>query len=670
MSIFTAPTIAGPAPPNWWPNWQVLVAFNNGPLDDLTQITTVASPAGSLGAHNVWTDITQWALAAGTARGRQHEIDRFQAGTMQIDLWNQDGRFDNWSTTSPYAGLVLPGCPIRLQATFGGTTYILYTGLIDSLTADWHNDVKSVTKLTAVDLFSIANYEYLISNLYFTTVMGDNPVLYWRANDPAGSAVAANQFGTLPLAVNHSTGVTFGQTGALVMYPGSSAQLSTQFPSGTLYGAQLIATSGTPPNSPGNAGISIEFWFKAPLPSTSSQLEAAASVLMGGIAFPAFVNVYSSGSVAANVGGTGVSVTTQLCDGNWHHVLFSVSNSTSPATEVLYIDGAQVGTATESWTSGAAVEAIEWFSNAQGTVCNIQEYAVYAYPLTATQAAAHFQAGQAGGTETSDARIKRVLRWMGIAYNGATIPAGNSQMQAPTAPVTGTTILSYLQLVELSENGALFMDASGLIRFYNRQNLMAPGTINTSPPTFGDNVAGGELPFDIGPEITLDTLDNYAGAQVQRQGGLIQTVLNMTARKRVGERYYQPNQLLVTTDAEALAYAQFETFLLSQPFARVRSIHVKPYSTPTTGAATTAVLALELMATATVNRHNLPGGGTGFSQTAMVESITHQVYFASQEWDVTLGFSSPAYTQPFWRWGTSKWDTTPPATTVPTRWGY
>ncbi len=63
----------------------VEVAFDGGPYD--TSYT--------------WTDITPWVTAFGSKRGRAYEVDRIEAGTLDLTLDNSDGRFTpqkDWRT--------------------------------------------------------------------------------------------------------------------------------------------------------------------------------------------------------------------------------------------------------------------------------------------------------------------------------------------------------------------------------------------------------------------------------------------------------------------------------------------------------------------------------------------------------------------------------------------
>ena len=65
-----------------------------------------------------WTDITLWDRSAKTARGRQHFLSRFDAGTLNVQLDNRDRRFDPTNTSSPYNPNLVPMTPVRLRASW------------------------------------------------------------------------------------------------------------------------------------------------------------------------------------------------------------------------------------------------------------------------------------------------------------------------------------------------------------------------------------------------------------------------------------------------------------------------------------------------------------------------------------------------------------------------
>ena len=73
-------------------------------------------------ASVVWTDVTTYCLGFDTKLGRQHELNRVEAGTATVRLDNKDRRFDPANTSSPYSPNVLPNKRLRIRATWNSTT--------------------------------------------------------------------------------------------------------------------------------------------------------------------------------------------------------------------------------------------------------------------------------------------------------------------------------------------------------------------------------------------------------------------------------------------------------------------------------------------------------------------------------------------------------------------
>ena len=53
-----------------------------------------------------WVDITRWVKQGSVKRGRQHELQQVTAGTAQLTISNQDGRFSTFNTNSPYVNMM------------------------------------------------------------------------------------------------------------------------------------------------------------------------------------------------------------------------------------------------------------------------------------------------------------------------------------------------------------------------------------------------------------------------------------------------------------------------------------------------------------------------------------------------------------------------------------
>lgn len=115
----------------------VQVAFANNPLD----------------YPPTWTDISPYVRSISIRRGRQRELDRIEAGTATVVLDNRDRRFDPAYTGSPYYPNVVPMKRIRIGATWGTTTYWLFTGFVDSWAQEWPAWGDIETTVSCSDLF-------------------------------------------------------------------------------------------------------------------------------------------------------------------------------------------------------------------------------------------------------------------------------------------------------------------------------------------------------------------------------------------------------------------------------------------------------------------------------------------------------------------------------------
>jgi len=117
---------------------------------------------GTLGAVT-WTDVTTdvvesdgVSLNRGSTRN-QGPYFRYEAGSCQFTLLNRDGKWDPTNvTTSPYAsgGLtqLKPGVPVRISATYGGASFVLFVGRVDSWTVGYSEaGTHSTAQVTASD---------------------------------------------------------------------------------------------------------------------------------------------------------------------------------------------------------------------------------------------------------------------------------------------------------------------------------------------------------------------------------------------------------------------------------------------------------------------------------------------------------------------------------------
>lgn len=99
------------------------------------------------------TDVSAFVRRFTIRRGRQMELDRFEAGAAMVVLDNRDRRFDPTHAASPYAPNVTPMRPIAITATWGASTYPLFTGYVEAWPQEWPAVGDAVVPARCTDAF-------------------------------------------------------------------------------------------------------------------------------------------------------------------------------------------------------------------------------------------------------------------------------------------------------------------------------------------------------------------------------------------------------------------------------------------------------------------------------------------------------------------------------------
>lgn len=102
-------------------------------------------------ASRVWVDVTAYVQSVSIQRGRSDELDRVDAGTCDVKVRNQDGRFDPTYASGAYAPNVDLGKPLRVRATWLGVTYDLFQGYVWNFPPEWPVNAAETVALHAID---------------------------------------------------------------------------------------------------------------------------------------------------------------------------------------------------------------------------------------------------------------------------------------------------------------------------------------------------------------------------------------------------------------------------------------------------------------------------------------------------------------------------------------
>jgi hypothetical protein len=69
-------------------------------------------------------DITDRVRSVSIGRGKNRDLDRFNAGVLSVELNNEDRAFDPLYTSSPFAGDIVPRRDIRVLSPGSAVQYV------------------------------------------------------------------------------------------------------------------------------------------------------------------------------------------------------------------------------------------------------------------------------------------------------------------------------------------------------------------------------------------------------------------------------------------------------------------------------------------------------------------------------------------------------------------
>ena len=144
------------------PTYQVLVGFQTTTgfgtpfqLDDAFYGVLNTAGRGTLGGLQ-YADLTSIVLSINIRRGRNRQLDQFNAGTAQVVFNNNSRILDPLNTSSIYYPYVLPRSPIIIYAN--GTP--IYTGFVEDWNLDYQNANQGRMVARCVDAFgTLANQQ-------------------------------------------------------------------------------------------------------------------------------------------------------------------------------------------------------------------------------------------------------------------------------------------------------------------------------------------------------------------------------------------------------------------------------------------------------------------------------------------------------------------------------
>ena len=600
-------------------------------------------PLNSTLASITYTDVSTAVRSVQIKRGRSNELDDFTTGNCQIILSNEDRTFDPENTASAYYGKITPGRPIRVQATApGGSAQTIFQGYVDQWDQQYTNPSDAVAVVTASDAFKVLNLISLPSYWEYQ-VREDGPTAWFRFDDGDAptqpfETISGRSVGSWKTTAGAAT--TGASTGSLVANDSSvSAVLDgtdfIEIPIGFLpytfvdYLAKTvecwISTSTT---TDGKYGI----FYK---PANEFTL-ALGMVVTGGVGV-----IQGQMGTAGGVNQSWVETSAvTVNDGKPHHLVLRWDFNTS--LHQLWVDGV-LATTTTTFTNisqdelnivvgkpytSSATATYNMTSYFVGTLDELTLYSTVA--LSSTQIANHYAIGKGtyltGNTTTQ--RLDSLLAMADWMSDGETFSTATSTVQG--IDTQNDTLLSALKECETADQGRLFCDRSGLVKFISHNEMAVNSTFNTSQRTFGDGT--GELPY-LDLEFTYNDQLIYNRTIVARREGATAVVNDTTSQGQYFIRTDSLSGLINNTDKAMDDIARVRLATYKQPQLRIEQMRFSPRRLTSMYAAT---ITDDIGTRITVKRRP-QGVGSVISKELIVEGITHDIGISS--WVTTYNLS-------------------------------
>jgi hypothetical protein len=231
---------------------------------------------------------------------------------------------------------------------------------------------------------------------------------------------------------------------------------------------------------------------------------------------------------------------------------------------------------------------------------------IEAVDALAELASRRFSAHTATPEERAGERLAAFLARAEVDYTDTTdFDRGVDRLQG-NAIADGRNVLTEIQLIARTDQGAFFASREGVLRYHDRRSAA------TGSPSIDFTDDGSGTPFHgVQPDFGREFL--YTRATVERLGGTVQTA-------GTGVRTLALTGLLLLTDGYAANLAEFLAATYNEPRVRIRALTIKldDLSEPQRE----AVLELDLAELVTVTWTPL-GSSTPIEQELVVEGIRH-----------------------------------------------
>jgi hypothetical protein len=582
-----------------FPVAKVSVAFNDGPY--------VVSPT--------WTDITSSVRSMFTDRGRSDDWGTF-SGSATVVLNNRERLYDPFYTSGTYYGKLLPRRQIKIEATYGATTYPVFRGFIDGWPPTWTDaggdSTVTLSCFDALSLLSAAPMPPVWSSRYINDLGAEH---FWKMDDPIIGSGATNTF------TDSGTRATSFTSSNIIYQVQSLASGISDTCVGSLQNVNTgsIVDLPVPWGTYGN--VSFALWTR------NNQISATGSLFTlatNGLAFE--MQQYTTG---ASEGKYGFRIRNLSIGYEWfssaqdlsenHHVVFTYNSSTGQG--LVYIDGIAEAPTRLGYSTlfGAfTFEALQLFRG------EFQHVASFNKVLTPTEASTIYQYSLNQLSETTSQRETRIIGYTPFSTSMTSFAGTQTVLDLPPDLSTAT---SQLQIAADSEYGFLFANKAGIVTTYTRNQIRSQTKSIVSQAQYGNGVAfsGNGIGTDVQLQYAGDSMRNIADVSCTTAGTV--TVTNTTSVNTYGSARESLSTVLGTLSS-ATSLGQIVSGWGGQvyPLASPTEVVVSP------DASWATTLDLELLDRFTLQI--TPPTGNAISNYMLTSRISHSV--SPGTWVTTL----------------------------------
>lgn len=563
-------------------SFAVEMAFGYEPLDDDAQ----------------WEVVTAYVRGFDISRGRNSEFTTYGPGTVSIALDNRDRRFDPEYTSGPYFGQLNPMVPVRVQATYSGTTYTMFYGFVQGWPTIYNqSNTDAVASVTAIDANRLLGNLPLPASKYEERLRADSPSFYLPLQETGERSynTATSFYDYVWETYNQSTEMRFPISGSRGMSGSFRIQPSVFLSVGSRITYWMVLDRGLAVRA---ANTSFEYSLTLVPGSTNSTFSYR---------FPGAGRLFS-GTKNLNLS-TGP-----------HHVAMLIDT----ASFDIIIDGVSVWTGTSSAVvSPISANEVTVVATGRDAIGHFAMFSSASFDDTNFTSNTYYDLGIAPfAGEVSSARLSRVLDDSGWPTAWRDIETGVQQVGS-YAPES-LPVSQYFPQVDNAEQGSLFVNREGDVEFRSRSTAEAVQVVGL----FDDS--GTDLPF---ANVTVDahTVDAIRNNVVVTYANGSTTSTDAGSVAAYGQASQTIDARLV--DDATVAQSIGDTLLAraKDPRTRITRLDVNVRRDP--AGIVPVVAALDLSDDVTVSL-TPTGVGSALWRAVRVQGISHRV--TPQSWDVSL----------------------------------